>query len=61
LPRSHRPSEITVKLRIAAEALQRSEAVVLILALPPLLNGTADGPRGVVVGMGVIVFNLVFN
>src|SRR4030095_2265345 len=51
LPRPRRPGEVTVELRAATQALQRSEAVVLVLALWPQLDGAADRAGGVVVGV----------
>jgi hypothetical protein len=40
-----------VELRAAAQKLQRSEATALVLALRPQLDGAADRPGGVLVGV----------
>src|SRR4029453_15511369 len=50
LPRPRRPGEVTVELRAVTEALQRRQAVVLVLALRPQLDGAADRVGGVVGG-----------
>ena len=40
-----------MELRAATQALQHSQAAVLVLALRPQLDGTADRAGGVVVGV----------